>query len=376
MFGIDYTELGGIKLKSIEDINALIKNKNVIISMSHGEIYLIGDKRGNYIKCTNIQISDEKITKLNIGIKVEKDFCKEYVLLNMSIDGKGNNLLPLSYNDYLNKVYDTINYIYNTYGIELDIENISFKTLEINKTFILNNEWSVYEEILQVFAYLKPKRYKETKMFLDENLKQITIENKSIAIKVYNKKRQLKQIKKWDSINPLTFEKIEGFTKGMNVEDKGIMRIEIVLKTHKKIQQSLGDNKLNNIKQEDLEKFFDKEIMKSLVLNFDSYIEESNKKLRQIAKEEREKDIKKWVKAFFLESLGEKIDNNKNLDLVFDIEQLLNIIKEHTKSNYSRSKKNIEYYINKHENKKNNLKNMDEIINKTINNKSIISYRK
>ena len=139
--------------------------------------------------------------------------------------------------------------------------------------------------------------------------------------------------------NPLTFEKIEGFTKGMNVEDKGIMRIEIVLKTHKKIQQSLGDNKLNNIKQEDLEKFFDKEIMKSLVLNFDSYIEESNKKLRQIAKEEREKDIKKWVKAFFLESLGEKIDNNKNLDLVFDIEQLLNIIKEHTKSNYSRSKK-------------------------------------
>lgn len=33
MFGIDYTELGGIKLKSIEDIDALIKNKNVIISI-------------------------------------------------------------------------------------------------------------------------------------------------------------------------------------------------------------------------------------------------------------------------------------------------------------------------------------------------------
>src|SRR5699024_1008280 len=121
--------------------------------------------------------------------------------------------------------------------------------------------------------------------------------------------------------------------KGMNVEDKGIMRIEIVLKTHKKIQQSLGDNKLNNIKQEDLEKFFDKEIMKSLVLNFDSYIEESNKKLRQIAKEEREKDKKKRIKPLRVESLGEKIDNNKNIYLVFDNEQLLNIIKEHTKSN-------------------------------------------
>lgn len=274
MFGIDYTELGGIKLKSIEDIDALIKNKNVIISMSQGHIYTIEDKKGHCINCTNIQISDEKIAKLNIGIKTVGYFCKEYVLLNMSINDKGNNLLPLSYDDYNKRLSDAIDHIYNTYGIELDTENISFRTLEINKTFILNNSWSMYQESLILFTNLMPKKYKNIKTISDNNkqIKQITIENKSIAIKIYNKKSQLKEMKKHIEIDTSLLSKMEGFKEEIDIENIDIMRIEIVFKTHQKIKQVFKDNKLKNIKQEYLEKFFDTEILNTIIKNFDLYM--------------------------------------------------------------------------------------------------------
>ena len=104
------------------------------------------------------------------------------------------------------------------------------------------------------------------------------------------------------------------------------------------------------------------------------HIKKSNKKLKKLAQKERQRDIKKWVKVFFLRSLTLKIDNNINL--VFDIEQVLNIIKDFTKSNYSRSKNNIKIYIDEQESKKNNFICANEIIYKAINDKSILSFRK
>ena len=98
---------------------------------------------------------------------------------------------------------------------------------------------------------------------------------------------------------------------------------------------------------------------------------ESKKQLQKIAREEKKRNKLNWTRNFFLKSGNGGIKYKKRgkptkVDLMFDIEQCLEIIKEETKNNYKKRLRTLEKDIEDLDGKKNNLARLDEIKNKTL----------
>lgn len=353
MFGIDYTSIGSLKIRFLEDIEILKNHKNVSIYQKNGAVSTIYDRKGNELNYTTIVIEDRKFKKLTIGSKLDKNFKKDYIILDLSIKEGGNNLVPLGKEQYDKRLGEVIEYIYIEYRIMLSSVDASFRLIEINNTIKVENDINSYYEILKLIAELASKKYKNNNVARDsrKNIKGIFVGNNTLEYKIYNKTKQLKEVYNI-------------------VVDENYLRFEIVLLNSKKIKEVFGTTKVSEISIEMIESYYIEAIKKDIFKRIDKYIEDSNKKLKKIAKIEKEKDIRRWVKSFFLSSLSLKYivkDENSDVDLVFDIQQLLDIIKEHTKKNYSRAYKNINEYIDEREHKKNNLAKYNEIKQKVLN---------
>ncbi|MBQ8999818.1 MAG: hypothetical protein IJ086_14175 [Clostridium sp.] len=353
MFGIDFTSIGSLKIKYLKDIDILLNNSNVTIHQTNGAISTIKDLKGQELTFTTIVIEDKKFKQLTIGSKLEKGYKKEYIILDLSIKEDGNNLIPLTKLEYDNRLNEVIEYIHNRYGLKLSIKEASFRLLELNNTVKMDRCIDEYYPILKLISDFAPKRYKNNAIARDGNkrLKGIFIGNNTFEYKIYNKTKQLYEVYK------ITV-------------DGDYLRIEIVFLNSKKIKEIFGTTKIEEISMEMLETYFVEVVEKDLFKRIDKYIKDSNKKLKEIAKSEKEKDVRKWVKSFFLSSLSLKYivkGEFSDIDLVFDIQQLLDIIKKDTGKNYSRAYKNLKEYIEEREYKKNNLDKYAEIKEKILN---------
>lgn len=353
MFGIDYTSLGSLRIRYLEDIEVLKNHKNVSIYQKNGAVSTIRDMKDNELNYTTIVIEDSKFKQLTIGSKLDKNFKKDYIILDLSIKEDGNNLVPLTKEQYDKRLEEIIEYIYLEYGLRLANVDASFRLMEINNTVKMDKDINDYYGILKLIAEFAPKRYKNNNIARDgkKRIKGIFIGNNTLEYKIYNKTKQLEEVYNI-------------------VVDGNYLRFEIVLLNSKKIKEVFGTTKVSEISMEMLENYYVQTIEKDLFKKFDKYIKDSNKQLKEIAKVEKEKDIRKWVKSFFLAPLSLKYvvkDEATDIDLVFDIQQLLDIIKKNTGKNYSRAYKNIADYIDEREHKKNNLDKYTEIKSKILN---------
>lgn len=353
LFGIDFTSIGSLKISYLKDIDILLSNINVTVHQKNGATTTIKDLKGKELTFTTIVIEDKKFKQLTIGSKLEKGYKKEYIILDLSIKEDGNNLIPLNKLQYDTRLNEVIEYIHNEYGLKLSIKEASFRLLELNNTVKMDRCIDEYYPVLKLIADFAPKRYKNNAIARDGNkrLKGVFIGNNTVEYKIYNKTKQLQEVYK------IT---VNG----------DYLRIEIVLLNSKKIKEIFDTTKINEISMEMLETYYIEVVEKDLFKRIDKYIKDSNKKIKEIAKVEKEKDVRKWVKSFFLSSLSLKYivkDEFSDIDLVFDIQQLLDIIKKDTGKNYSRAYKNLKEYIDDREYKKNNLDKYAEIKEKILN---------
>lgn len=350
MFGIDFTSVGSIRYIYIEDIEYLLEHQDVSVYTKNGEISILKDLKGKELNYSTIIIEpkSKKFKKLTIGSKLDKKIKKDYIILDLSIAEDGeSNLIPLTLLDYRRKLESIGNYILEEYKILLNLEECSFRRLEINNTIELDDEFKQYKDIVTVIADLSPRRYEQGHYKNGNKLVNgIVLFNKSQEWKIYDKTQQLEDVYK------------------IKV-DRNFLRIEIVLLTPKKIKDVFGTTSIYEITEEQLKDYFIKMIEKDLFKAFDKYIKNSNKELLKIAKEEQEKDIKKWVRGFFLRSFKLKYkpykESEADIDLLFDTQQCLDIIKKYTKKNYARAYRNIKADDEESIHKKNNLARYNEI---------------
>lgn len=352
MFGIDFTSVGSIKYIYFEDIQYLLAHDDVSVYTKHGEMSVIEDINRNELKYSTIiiQPKNKMFKKLTIGSKVDKEFKKDYIVLELSVaEVGGHNLKPITLEEYRLKLEKIRQYILEEYKILLSFKEATFRTLEINNTIKLVYEVKEYKKILSMIADFAPKRYEQA---LYKNGKRlitgIVLFNKSNEYKLYDKTEQIEKVYKI---------KIDG----------NYLRIEISLLNPKKIKDVFGTTKIHEITEEQLKEYYLKMIEKDLFKTFDKYIKDSNKELLKIAKEEQEKDIKKWVRMFFLRSFKLKYEvknNEADFDLLFDSQQALDIIKKYTKRNYARAYRNIKVDDEEALYKKNNLAKYNEIKSK------------
>lgn len=350
MFGIDFTSVGSIKYKYIEDIDYLLEHQDVSVYTKNGEISTLKDLKGKELNYSTIVIEpkNKRFKKLTIGSKLDKKLKKDYIILDLSIaEGGESNLIPLTLLEYRLRLEGIKDYILEEYKILLNLKECAFRSLEINNTIMLDGVFKEYKGIINVMADLAPKRYEQGHYKNGNKLiNGIVLFNKSQEWKMYDKTQQLADVYKI---------KVDG----------NFLRIEIALLTPKKIKDVFGTTAIYEITEEQLKDYFIKMVEKDLFKAFDKYIKYSNKELLRIAKEEQEKDIKKWVRGFFLRSFKLKYkpdeESEADIDLLLDTQQCLDIIKKYTKKNYARAYRNIKADDEESPEKKNNLAKYNEI---------------
>lgn len=351
-FGVDKQIIGTLKVRSI-DFDKLESNSNVKVSYQ-GDVRVetIDRNTGEYRSFTSITISkDKKFGKLILGCKKNGGKKVEYVKLEVHVaDEEGSNLVPLSVDEVKAKHKEILKHINKKYGIDITDKEAKYTYLEINKTVELEADISEYNVLMEVLQFLVPKRYRDgakVQRNSDGSIRFVSYDNKSMRIKIYNKTKQLEMEKKIKL-------------------DKLYFRIEVCLIDEKKIKTVFGTNLVEAITDEMIERYYMETVKADVFDGLDEYIAKSNKELKKELKLEKKADAKKYPKQFLKGACGLKYKNNMNLDLVFDIEQVLEILKADV-SRWDRTYKTLQVEIEKRPYKKNNLVRYNEIKSKILN---------
>lgn len=269
-------------------------------------------------KDNNVQI----FSNLNIAKDLYSPFDKfwvcmtrngEYSEISLSInDSETGNLYCYSVQEYKSRIRDVESYLSENYHITVDCSNVVIKNIEINKTISLEQEFHKYRRIFTLIQYDLPKIYvshteyedikhKETGVsagtFRKANSKECEI------LKIYDKTKQL-------------------LREGFNIsKEKNYLRVELTLKGKRVVEKHLKTNKLNKLKQEDVDYFFYSRI-NELVDNIENHRLKISKKLSK--KIQSQKGKTGWIKGFLSELIHtEQIDK---YPIVLDVRQLFPIV--------------------------------------------------
>ena len=290
--------------------------------------------------------------ELVIGSKMNKGIKHDFIHMSLFVsdmEGDRHNLKPLNKAEYEARCCKVKEYIDKEFGLDLNLDNKKFKLLALNRTFKLDTDIEEYWELFELIWLIAPAKYTKKDFVLGGNdeIIGVYLENGLIKIKIYDKSRQLK------------------FEKNIEIEE-GYMRVEVVLKDVRKIKEVFGTTLVSEITDEQMETFFNYILMEDIFSKIDEYIESSKKQLYKIAKDEKKRNKLNWTRNFFLKSTSSGIKYKKRgkatkIDLLFDVEQSLEIIKIETGSNYKKRLKTLQKDIDDMETKKNNLSNYREV---------------
>lgn len=343
MFGVDRHTIGGVKISTV-DLKKLLANEKVKIYRDGETTFLKDSKTYEELVFSTLVVNDNEYFKsLVIGCKINEGFKVDYVHLDIFISEPNScNLVPLNEKELLDKHARLKEYIWNEYGILIKYEDAHYNFLEINNTVELEYDSLEYRKVLKLMSIIAPKRYKSRNLWTDENneVRGVFLENNSMKIKIYNKSKQLHEEYK------ITLAKT-------------YLRVEIVLKDSRKIKEVFGTTLVKEITEQKMIEYYLKTVNADIFEKIDKYIKSCDKELKKVAKEEQEKDMRKWTRSFLLRACSNELDTD--LELVFDIEQCLEIIKKKTGKNYKRTLKRLEKDMLEKEHKKNNLARYNEI---------------
>lgn len=355
---IDETEIYNSKIRKVE-IKKLQENEKVRRYVGVGiKTYLEDYVTGEEVAFDTLEIEDKYMfDTLQIGSKSNGGFKHEFLHISMfvsDLEAEGHNLKPLNKAEYEARCEKVRNYIEKEYGLDLNLDEKKFKLLALNKTFEVEDEIEEYWELFELIWLLAPGKYKSKGFILGGNNEIIGVylENGLIKVKIYNKTRQLK------------------IEKGIEL-DKEYMRAEVVLKDVRKIKEIFGTTLVSDISDEQMEEFYELIMKEDIFEKVEEYLQGANKQLQKIAKEEKKRNKLNWTRNFFLKAGQGGVKYKKRskatkIDLLFDIEQCLEIIKIETKSNYKKRLKTLEKDIKDLDGKKNNLVKYHEIKNKIL----------
>lgn len=368
MYGIDKTKLSKLYVECI-DLDKLKSNSNITIKeatdkTSFTKKILIDTTDHNMIELEYLKIKDYEETsktkrgflfnEFTLGVASKNNTDIPYCTLDITIhDETDNNLNPQDVSTYHNRLERIKSYLSARYGVYISYENAIFSSLEINITQLMNYTFDEYYHILTLMQFLAPKMYKDKPkpnksklpLYLSNTgeIETLYLSNSSTEIKIYNKSKQLDEY--------------------YQIKVRGeYMRIEYKLKTSQRVKRAFNSNKLYELTDEQILNFLHERIYKDLIKNLEKHIEYSTKQLQKLFKTVRTNNKHNFLTIFISDAHSEKINNDKSssLDLLFDKQQIIDIVSNFDKKH---KKRNTEL-INKKSNKvkfHNNFEKLEEI---------------
>lgn len=298
----------------------LSKFNNKVLDVTGMTLPILDRATGEYVEVSNVAVTDGFVFKdFKSGVNVTNNNMIRYNKLDLSRMGTDdNNLIPYNMTTYKQHAERVISYMSDMYGIELDKNDLKGEVLELNTNIILDRPFKEYDYMLNVIAGVckgGKHRFKSqiTKGEGGEVETVILFNKSNISLKIYNKKLQLEEVKH----------------QYINNE---IMRIELTLKRQEVIEELFGTCYINEFTDEQINKIFTEFVKVNIFDKMDKHIKDTEKELKKILKLEKEKDIRKWRRGFLL----------KGGYIAFDIQQILDLMRNENKKNYAMGIKKLQ----------------------------------
>lgn len=179
------------------------------------------------------------------GTKKTKRIKQDYSRMDIVIGNKSQgNLQNMTVAEYQRMIKRIFQYLYEEYGITVNLQNLKFSEMEINCTFELKEEFYKYHRVLRLMMFNLPKSFKKLGQISGINKKAQRLEsetfyrgNSSTEVKIYDKKKHLEQ------------------TIQFRLE-KNIMRIEFILKKSQKIKEVFKSTLVSDLTDEKINQFY------------------------------------------------------------------------------------------------------------------------
>ncbi|MCL2838747.1 MAG: hypothetical protein FWE04_06765 [Oscillospiraceae bacterium] len=326
---IDKTKINGFIIESI-DFNKLEKMSDRVELNPNGFYYLSDGKSFKSLK-----ITDNRLFKTLIA---GYDGCITYAFIELSVSlWQGNNLNSLSINEYREQLIKVFEYLKTKYGVKCsELDNIKFKYLELNTTFQLEHDWRQYVRILQILMLLAPKPYNKGGVWVDrtaDTIDTLNIKNQSIEVIIYNKTKQLKDIRNTDVVTDL-------------------MRVEYKFLKSKKIEDTFNTKKISELSDEMFKKFFIRQFTKDFINPYYKLKKSNLSKLKKLIRDYKTEYGVRWfgkIKDYFWGVETERIKPIL-LDTVDFFEAIKSILKNNRKYYQKKVLNDFPYgYLSQHE---------------------------
>lgn len=317
---LDKIILQDCKIVSIEDIKRL-KEMNVL---KVSEDDKIGDNNQLVKLCyktTNGQKFDYlKITKepcfdvLKAGMT---SFGKEFCTLQLSVwkDGvknlEGNSVIE--YFSHLEKVKE---FLKIKYGILIDFSEAKLKSLEVNRTFKIKQDFNLYSRVLRLILSRMPYM-KSVSSFGSIKSGEIISETFTVC----NKKRSTSKNKE--------YKQVIFYDKSKQLKQIGItvvgdyMRFELKIYGERNISHLLKVAKFTDLTQEDVDACFNHQVDTLITKPLKKWQKERDREVKNIFKQEIEKGGN-WVVNALRRFTAYELEHNR--PLILDIEEACLIV--------------------------------------------------
>ena len=299
---------------SIPEIDDLDKLKKMgIVSVLEDQQRYLTLKSGEYFSMMKIEKTEFFDDMIYTVGKYEV-----YGRLEMSVTDDGyHNLNCFTIDQYKEKIFDTMFFLKEQYGITVDFEYLKIKSIEINKTIVLERPFEEYQNAITLLMYLLPGnlRLRENDYYdsdgHDRNVETYrrTIDTylkssgkNGITVKIYDKTKQLFE----------RFEIIVCFQ---------YLRYEITLKSQQSVCRALETNIIWDLSDKEINNYFMRFQEKNVNRVYLKHCQKRDVKLRQILKEYYVPKSKTWTREVMVRIREGML--HANVLYMLDIEDLV-----------------------------------------------------
>ena len=309
---IDKVTYYNIRIVGFKDPDKLIKR-----DLLHGYFDEYDPEQDHYVyRCESgqvfkrLKISDKVIDQL---IASNTNFGESGTLQVSVHDGSGTNVrcwTVSQHMDYLDRIQE---HLLEEYGIITDFSGIKLKTIEINRTFTLQDSFEAYHRVFQLIMcklawpmkHEMDWKYNGDKIYPGSYISKSTgkpDEQRYIQFKIYDKTRAVQQV--------------------ISIIDN-ICRMEITIASPGRIQKELGTNCISNLTDDKVNEFYDAWVNKYILKPLDKWRKERDKRILEIMKYERAADHRKWKVNTLRTITNQEI--NQKFPLILDVQDIFHV---------------------------------------------------
>ena len=271
------------------------------------------------------------------------------------------NLSCYTVQDYLERLQEIEKHLIDTYGIHVDLSDITVREIEVNRTFRLHDDFSAYHRCITLLMANLPQYLKNQMDFKKSWQNNVEYQTYYATSKTTNKSKRYLLFKIYNKSKSV--ENIVLLTDSY-------MRVEFRLVGSEKVKKALGTNKFVELTDQIINQYFDTQVQKLIIKPYERWRSERDKHITELMQEQREADIRHWQTNVLRIIMNEEVKQKH--PLLLDISELLPLVNNlnisskrryEVKKNFSRQAQKFETVLCSEDHKK-----LQEILDKlTVN---------